>query len=117
MLQATEATLTPVLLHHDSPEVHDKDGCSVAWMSLSTLPGTATISATLPASSVPTSASTPEQLRGIARAGEERRGRAHAEIGHEPEFHAHSCHAGYTPASVPNAIGTPMRSAALNMLP
>src|ERR1700730_10186174 len=85
-------------------------------MSLSTFPGTATTSATLPASSVPTSASIPSSFA-ASRVPD-----CNAAAGLIPRsvMSPNSIAFipwGYTPASVPKAMGTPMRSAALNIAP
>ena len=57
-------------------------------MSLSTLPRTATMSATLPASSVPTSFSTPSSLAASRVPASSAAAGTHAEVRHQPELHA-----------------------------
>src|SRR5207248_2130643 len=115
-LRAGPYVYVPVFCATMCPRRITKTGCSVAWISLSTLPRTATISAALPGSSVPTSFSTPRSLADSCVPAS----RAAAGLIPRSTMSPNSVAfipCGYTPASVPKAIGTPTRKAFLNIAP
>src|SRR5438552_3468271 len=115
-LRAGPYVYVPVFCATMCPRRITKTGCSVAWISLTTLPRTATISAALPGSSVPTSFSTPRSLADSCVPAS----RAAAGLIPRSTMSPNSVAfipCGYTPASVPKAIGTPTRKAFLNIAP